>query len=141
MDETQNKYYPDIEEFEDSGDLKKITRLPQMQSRAPKISWGKVYQAWPIDKQLRYAESLANSMNHAADVLQKDRDRIVKLAKAQEVQLKENVQRYTEQGELMHKELAAVDAEKQKLYTEIVELKTQLKLQARRIKALEADKA
>lgn len=108
------------------GDLKEIHRYPGM-GQAHKISWGKDYLAWPIEKRLDYAEKLAASMNHAADVLQQERNKLLNVVAHQEAQLKSNAKSYLSQGDLMHKELGSADAEKQVLYQEIVQLKVQIK--------------
>jgi hypothetical protein len=123
---------------EGMGELKEIKRLPQMQKRAPNIQWGAEYKAWPLPRRLKYAERLASSMNHAADVLQTERNKLLEVVAHQEAQLKANTKAYVGQGEVMHKELGDADAEKQELYKKIVALKKQVKAQAIRIKQLEA---
>lgn len=134
----EDKHYPDLEAPKGSmGDLKKIVRLPRMEKCAPTIRWGNEYMSWSLQKRLSYAERLASAMNHAADVLQQERNKLIELAKEQEKQLEENVKKYTAQGEVLHKELSSIDEEKQKLYYQIVELTKQTNKQSKRIKQLE----
>jgi hypothetical protein len=123
----EDNKYPDLGPPEGGlGELKEIKRYPGM-GQAHRISWGKDYMAWPIEKRLDYAEKLAASMNHAADVLQQERNKLLVVVANQDAQLKSNANSYVGQGNLMHKELASADAEKQVLYQEIVQLKAQIK--------------
>jgi hypothetical protein len=115
------------------GDLKKIARLPGMKAVAPNIAWGNEYKSWSLRKRLRYAERVAASMNHAADILQQERNDLIEVAKNQERQLKHATLSYTQQGDTMHTELGNADAEKQELYKEIVKLKDLTKRQAKEI--------
>lgn len=139
-------HYPDIPPLP-FGNMKEIKRLPQMRRIAPKIRWGDMYRGkefdgdkgrfWNDRDRLRFAERLACSMNHAADVLQTERNNLLEIMVHQEKQLKENAKAYVGQGDLMHAELGSADAEKQKLYRQIVALTKQVKGQAKRIKELE----
>jgi len=137
-DGTKDTYYPDLgpPEGEMEG-MKKIIRHPRMQQRAPKINWGSTYNAWEVKKRLRYAEELANSMNHAADILQQERNKLLKICQAQENQLKQYGEKYEAQGGLMSRELADADKEKQELYQQIVDLGKQIKQRDRTIAKLE----
>lgn len=129
----EDNKYPNLNPPEGPmGDLKEIKHLPGMDN-THQISWGDEYKSWPVEKRLEYAEKLASSMNHAADILQKERDELIKTMVQQDLKLKANVKSYLNQGELMHKELGAADAEKQVLYQEIVSLKSQVKDLTRRL--------
>ena len=44
-------------------------------NKVKQIKWGETFEAWPADKQLKYAKSLASAMNEAADKMQQDRDK------------------------------------------------------------------
>lgn len=109
------------------GDLKSIAKLPKPVRLPPQIAWGEEYKSWPIEKRLDYAEKLASSMNHAADLLQEERNRLLEIATQQEIKLKAYAKSHLEQGNLVQRELAAADVEKQQLYQEIVQLKAQVK--------------
>ncbi len=121
-----DNHYPDIQP-DGLGDLKDIQRLPAMAKNQPRIAWGVEYQAWPIEKRLHYAERLAASMNNAADVMQKERNELLELCKRQEAQLKDNSVQYHELGDLMNRELAKMDAEKQGIYVDLVKLTKEIK--------------
>jgi hypothetical protein len=130
----EDNKYTDIESLEGGlGELKEIKRLPQMHRNAPQIRWGQEYLAWPVEKRLDFAEKLASSMNHAADILQQERNKLLEVVEKQKEQLKMNVESYMSQGRLIHKELGTADAEKQVLYQEIVSLKQQVKELTKRL--------
>jgi hypothetical protein len=126
MSDPEDAYYPDLPP-DGLGDLQRIVRLPGMQPRAPAIRWGDAYLAWPLERRLHYAERLASAMNHAADILQRERDRLLATLRQQDAHLALTTQRYLDQGALMHRELAQADAEKQALYREIGVLQAQLR--------------
>lgn len=119
------------------GGMKKITPVPGMRTRPPKIRWGEEYLSWPIERRLNYAERLASAMNHAADVLQTQANQDKEIIAHQEKQLVHMTKQYAGQGDLMHRELAGQDAEKQALYTEIVKLKSEIKGLKKQLKDLE----
>lgn len=137
-DDKNHNHYPD---FEPSplGDLKDIKRTPEMAKRAPRIRWGDDYNSWSVEKRLGYAEALAASMNHAADILQQERNTLRDLAEHQEKLLRSWSQKHSEQGDLMTTELGSQNAQQQELYQTIVDLQKTIKEQAKTIKELQAD--
>lgn len=82
--------------------------------RPPKIKWGKKYEAWPIEQQLEYTQKLASSMNHAAYLIQMERDNMNQLCIIKERQL-----------EKMKKAMDANNAMIQQQVTEMNEHKQQ----------------
>ena len=127
--------YPNFEP-DTLGDLKEIKRIPPMQVRPPKIKWGDEYLSWPIEKRLEHAEKLAAAMNHAADVLQQERNTLLDVCRQQESQLDLIKKVQTRDGATLHHELEIHNQEKQNLYQEIVKLKSKLKTALGRIKNL-----
>jgi septal ring factor EnvC (AmiA/AmiB activator) len=119
------------------GQLKSIKRLPGMKKHAPPIAWGDEYKKWPIEKRLKYAEKLASAMNHAADILQTERNGLVKIAKAQEEKLKLNQKQYLEQGDFFHQQVQQHNTEKQQLYQQIVTLTSENNKLKKRVAQLE----
>lgn len=114
------------------GDLKAIKRINGMKAHAPKIRWGDDYLAWPVERRLDYAERMAAAMNHAADVLQQERQSLIDLAQRQEAQIVA-LQREAEGTTLrLHTELQREGEEKQSLYARIVELTAEVKALSRR---------
>ena len=130
--------YPDLAP-DGLGELKSIKRISGMKAIAPKIRWGDEYNAWPVDRRLDYAERLASAMNHAADVLQQERGKLLDVAKHQETLLEDGVAKYLAQGELMHRELGRANEQQQQLNRLIVQLQAEIKEKTHRIRELQSD--
>ena len=107
-------------------ELKPIKDMAKM-GTAKRIKWGEEYREWPIGKQLGYAQRLAASMNHAADVMQKERNALLVIARHQEEQLKQAALRATERDGFMQTEFSRMDAEKQALMQTIIEKQDMIK--------------
>lgn len=109
------------------GDLKSIKRISGMKNIAPKIRWGEGHKKKSLRERLKYAEALASSMNHAADVLQTERNGLIKICKQQEKQIKQSKKNYSILVESTNKELESQNSERQKLYVEIMAAKKETK--------------
>jgi len=133
--------YPDLTP-DGLGELHSIKRISGMAtpSKVPQIKWGGEYAKWPPERRLRYAERLASSMNHAADILQQERNKLIEVVERQEAQLKSNVKSYVEQGELMHRELGMANAREQELSKLVVQLQKEVREKTSRIAKLEAER-
>lgn len=116
------RFYPDLLPDEMTDKFAKIERLPSMQKHAPKISWGKEFESWPADVQLKYAMKLAHTMNHAADEMQKDRNRLSELCADRERRLNAAIKRFEDLRQANHDELQRQGAENQKIFKEIQRL-------------------
>ncbi len=82
--------------------------------RPPKIRWGELYKAWPVEKRLAHAEKLAAAMNHAAALIQDERDRLARLCELKEKRIR-SLEGSVEQGnELLQGELVKMNADRQK---------------------------
>jgi hypothetical protein len=58
-----------------------------VEKRPPKIKWGPIYQAKPALEKIIYLEKLAAAMNHAAYLVQGERDKLGELCAKKEQQL------------------------------------------------------
>ena len=47
-----------------------------IENEPPKIKWGLKYQKWSDAKKIKYLENMACTMNHAAFLVQKERDEL-----------------------------------------------------------------
>ena len=55
----------------------------------PMIKWGMVYRNKMDDgEKIKYLEKLASAMNHAADLIQKERDELMEICEKKEEQIK-----------------------------------------------------
>ena len=58
-----------------------------IEKRPPKIAWGEKYKQWSDAEKIEYLEKLAASMNHAAFLVQGERNELGKLCELKEKQL------------------------------------------------------
>ena len=82
---------------------------------APAIKWGKRYKAAPLETRLEYAERLCATMNHAADLIQTERNQLLKLLGQKEQQLKKMVEAMRGNNSMLQAELTRFNAERQQL--------------------------
>lgn len=132
-----NNKYPDILPPNSPKEFKKIERLDTMKTYAPKIKWGNEYEEWPIEEQLAYTQKLAYAMNHAADEMQKDRNRLLKEHELMEAKVKQANQKMLVQNDMIQAQLVKMNLEKQQLNTLIVQLQMALKEKTKIIKSFE----
>ncbi len=90
----------------------------------PQIQWGMLYKEWGPDKKIKYLENLASVMNHAADLIQTERNALgvqIELKEAQLIKLSEAVRtnnamlqqevtRMNEQRQFYNEEVARLSA-------------------------------
>lgn len=109
-------------------------RLDQrlLDDRAPKIKWGHIYEKWPADRKLTYLEKLATSMNHAASLIQDERNQLVTLVELKEQQIEQAQKDVNANNAMLQAQITKHNAEKQDL------LKASMALQAE-IKTLKAE--
>ena len=59
-----------------------------IQDPPPKIKWGKKYlEEWSDEQKIKYLEKLACTMNHAAYLIQKERDELQAMCEKKEAQI------------------------------------------------------
>jgi len=133
---TDEKSYPDFEALPFGG-MRKIERLPRMERTPPDISWGREFESWPERMQLSYAKRLASTMNHAADILQGERNALIEVCERQERQIVSLREQLEHQNSMTHAQLQRVGAEKQPLYQQIVDQKAKIRALALRVRELE----
>jgi len=122
-------------ELLEAGDMKEIKTIPGMQKIAPNISWGEEFEKQPIEWRVGRAKRVASAMNHAADILQQERNKLIEVGKAQEQKIIQLTHQYAAQGDLMHKQLQVENAKQQKLNTQLVEQMQEIKELKRLLKA------
>lgn len=117
---------PDLYPPEEQTEFEVLKRHGRKGRGAHRIRWGDEYKNWPVVQQRDYAEKLAATMNHAADVLQQERDRLHELATHQEDLLQQWQQKYSEAQYLIQKLTTDHNAREQGLKRELVEATTRL---------------
>ena len=99
-------------------------KVESIKTHPPKIKWGKLYQDSPIDKRLAFAEKLAAAMNHAAFLIQEERDELAKLCEKKEAQI-----------EAMHE---ALQQNNNMIQTQITKMNAQMQEAAKRSASLQS---
>lgn len=89
--------------------------------KPPKIQWGSKYLEWDDKKRIGYLEQLAGSMNHACDLIQKERNKLLELCELKEKQLLSMRVAMDQNTKMLHSEVTRMNTEKQELLKDIAE--------------------
>ncbi len=79
----------------------------------PKIKWGTLYQAFPDSKKITYLEKLAASMNHAAHLIQGERNQLGELCEKKEAQIQSMKTALDQNNAMIQSEITRTNAERQ----------------------------
>ena len=115
----------------------KVEKLKMPKTPAPQIDFGKDFEEFDDKRKIRYLKKLSSAMNHAADIIQKERDTLL-----QEIQVFMKAADHADQAvgiqkDIVVKAITNHNAEKQDLIKRIQELETEAKVQDKLIKRLE----
>ena len=88
-------------------DSKFLTRRP------PKIKWGKMYLALSDAEKIEYLQKLASTMNHAASLVQDERNELLKLCELKEGQIEQMKKAMVANDSMLHSEVEKINAERQ----------------------------
>jgi hypothetical protein len=97
-------------------DSKLLTNNP------PKIAWGSVYVAWTDGERLSYVEKLACTMNHAAMLIQNERNQLLELCEQKEAQLTSIKRSLDANNEMIQQQVTTMNADRQKYNAAIAKL-------------------
>jgi len=84
-----------------------------MVDRPPKIKWGLVYQASSDEQKITYLEKLAAAMNHAAHLIQSERDKLSVLCVKKEEQIKSLKKALDQNNDMIQSEITRMNSERQ----------------------------
>jgi hypothetical protein len=109
--------------------------LPDDPGRAPQIVWGEDFENFDKDNKIRYLKKLCSALNHAADLIQKERNNLaeecVKMAK----QLENADKIVGIRKDTLVKALTDHNEEKQKLIKELQRVQRELKIRDELLKS------
>ncbi len=88
----------------------------------PKIKWGKQYQEKTNEEKIRYLEKLASAMNHAAYLIQIERDKLNELLFLKESQLITMNDIVIKNNAMLQSEVTKMNGNKQEYNKKIAEL-------------------
>ena len=83
-------------------------------AKAPKIAWGRIYQASSNEEKIEYLEKLAATMNHAASLIQDERNQLTKLCELKEQQIEKLKAAMDQNNVMLQSEVAKINEERQK---------------------------
>ena len=106
-------------------------------TKAPMIELGEPFFEQSHKEQVRYLHKLASAMNHAADIIQKERDALLSQKIALEQQLLQAQNALGIQKASMINAITNNNAQNQETGSRIVELQNRVKVQGARIRELE----
>ena len=83
-------------------------------ARPPKISWGMIYQGSSNEEKIEYLEKLASTMNHAASLIQDERNQLNKLCELKEQQIEKLKEAMDANNLMLQSEVTKINEERQK---------------------------
>jgi flagellar capping protein FliD len=118
-----SKYKEQIEDFIGAG----FKRLDPsiVAANPPRINWGDIYKRWPDDQKVRHLEKLASTMNHAAALIQDERNQLNELLEAKEKQIASMKEAIDQNNEMVHGQVLQMNEERQKVNEAFAALKAE----------------
>ena len=83
-------------------------------AKPPKILWGRIYEASSNEEKIEYLEKLASTMNHAASLIQDERNQLNKLCELKEQQIEKLKEAMDQNNGMLQSEVAKINEERQK---------------------------
>jgi len=102
-------------------DERLVTRRP------PKIMWGPEYLMKTDSAKIEYLEKLAAAMNHAAHLIQDERDQLNKLCGLKEEQITSMKASLAQNNEMIHSEITKMNEERQSYNAQIAKLNQRIR--------------
>jgi hypothetical protein len=93
----------------------------------PKIKWGENYKKWDDARKVKFLETLACSMNHAADLIQKERNEIVHLCELKDQQIEKIGAAMNQNMLMLQAEMTTMNEQRQRFNTEIARLNAKVR--------------
>jgi hypothetical protein len=94
-----------------------------IEKKPPKIQWGQKYQQFTDKEKIKYLENIASTMNHAAHLIQTERDELGKLCELKEEQLINMKSAMSQNMEMLQTEITKINEERQLFNAAYKELK------------------
>ena len=98
-----------------------------IEQRPPKIQWGRIYQGMTDDEKLQYCEKLACVMNHAAKLIQDERNTLGHMVEQKEHMLIEMKKALDENNSMIQEQMTKFNEDKQRYNKAIAELKAKVR--------------
>ena len=95
--------------------------------RPPIINWGMVYKGMPVDRKIAYLEKLSSSMNHAASLVQGERDELNRLCVLKEEQIQKLTVAMRQNSDMLQSEITKMNEQRQQFNEAIAVLNKTIK--------------
>lgn len=105
------KYAEQVEDFIGAGFKRIDSNL--IAANPPRIHWGEIYKRWPDDQKIQHLEKLAATMNHAASLIQDERNQLTELLMAKEQQIKSMKAALDQNNAMIQSEMMRMNEERQ----------------------------
>jgi seryl-tRNA synthetase len=93
----------------------------------PRIQWGEGYKMKSDADKITYLEKLASTMNHAAYLIQSERNELVELCEMKEKQIESMAATLDANNEMIQQQITKMNAEKQEYFKSIATLKEKIR--------------
>lgn len=93
----------------------------------PKIKWGQAYLDMSDERKINYLEKLASSMNHAASLLQDERNKLGELCEKKEQQIQKLTVALAQNNFMIQEQITKHNADKQEYLSTISKQNTKIK--------------
>jgi DNA repair exonuclease SbcCD ATPase subunit len=103
-----------------------IQRVPVVEN-PPHIKWGEGFNEWEDDKKLSYLMKFAESMNHAADTIQNERNALGKLLEKKEKQIIQMKARLEANDRMLQSQMTEMNTYKQKTNANVMKLNARIR--------------
>lgn len=98
-----------------------------MVANPPRIAWGKKYETKTDVEKISYLEKLASSMNHAAFIIQNERNDLLELMAIKEKQVVTMAANLDANNNMIQQQVTKMNAEKQEYFKTIAALNKQIR--------------
>lgn len=98
-----------------------------IEQRPPKINWGMIYKGMPNEKKISYLEKLASAMNHAASIVQGERNALNNLCGLKEKQIKQLKVSMDQNNAILQSEITKMNEQRQQFNKFVSKLNKEIK--------------
>jgi len=132
--------YPDLvpDPLNPPDGYKKLDCIENRLKYPPKIAWGLIYQSWSDEKKIDFLEKFGASMNHAADLLQNERNALLRTCDNQEKQIIAMAKAEALNRDLLQRQITEHNTQMQELNKTVVSLHQKVREQEAEIKRLKS---
>ncbi len=96
-------------------------------NKAPMIAWGDGYNIMTDAEKIKYLQKLASTMNHAAFLIQNERNDLIKLYDQKELKVESMASALDTNNEMIQQQITKMNADKQKFLKSIAKLKATIR--------------